>query len=43
MEIDAVVGAVVEVACMAGVATPAIDSMLALVRRRARAAGCYGG
>ncbi len=41
MEIDAVVGAVVEVARMAGVATPAIDSVLALVRRRAREAGCY--
>jgi 2-dehydropantoate 2-reductase len=43
MEIDAVVGAVVEVARMAGVATPVIDAVLALVRRRAREAGCYEG
>jgi 2-dehydropantoate 2-reductase len=41
MEIDAVVGAVVEVARMAGVATPTIDSVLALLKRRAREAGCY--
>ncbi|HEX2655747.1 MAG TPA: ketopantoate reductase C-terminal domain-containing protein, partial [Xanthobacteraceae bacterium] len=41
MEIDAVIGAVVEVARMTGVPTPTIDSILSLVRRRAREAGCY--
>ncbi len=41
MEIDAVIGAVVEVARLAKVPTPTIDSVLALVKRRAREAGCY--
>ena len=41
MEIDAVIGAVVEVARMADVSTPTIDSVLALVKRLAREAGCY--
>ena len=41
MEIDPIVGAVVEVGRMLGVPTPTIDIILALVRRRAIAAGCY--
>ena len=42
MEIDALVTAVAELGRAAGVATPTIDMVLALVQARARAAGCYG-
>ena len=42
MEIDALVTAVQEMGRMTGVATPSIDAVLALVRQRAREAGCYG-
>lgn len=41
MEIDALVTAVAELGRKVGVATPAIDMILALVRQRAREAGCY--
>jgi 2-dehydropantoate 2-reductase len=41
MEIDAVVAAVAEVGRMVGVATPAIDSVLALVSQRAKLLGLY--
>ena len=41
MEIDALPGAVKELGQLVGVATPAIDLVLALVRQRARVAGCY--
>lgn len=41
MEIDPIVGAVVEVGRLLDVPTPAIDIVLALVRRRAIEAGCY--
>ncbi len=41
MEVDAVVGSVVEAARIAGVATPRTDEIYALVRRRAIEAGCY--
>ncbi|MCY4364319.1 MAG: 2-dehydropantoate 2-reductase [Gammaproteobacteria bacterium] len=41
MEIDALLGAVKELGQLVGVATPAIDLVLALVRQRARVAGCY--
>jgi len=41
MEIDALLGAVVELGQLTGVATPACDLVLALVRERARLAGCY--
>jgi len=41
MEIDAVVAAVAELGRLTGVATPLIDAVLALVRQRARLAGCY--
>jgi 2-dehydropantoate 2-reductase len=41
MEIDALLGAVVELGRLAGVATPICDIVLALVRERARQAGCY--
>jgi 2-dehydropantoate 2-reductase len=40
MEIDAVVGAVAELGQLVGIATPAIDTVLALVRQRAQTAGC---
>jgi 2-dehydropantoate 2-reductase len=43
MEIDALLGAVVELGQLAGVATPACELVLALVRERARLAGCYAG
>jgi 2-dehydropantoate 2-reductase len=43
MEIDALLGAVVELGALAGVAMPASTNVLALVRERARLAGCYGG
>lgn len=41
MEIDALVTAVAELGQAVGVATPTIDMVLALVKARARAAGCY--
>jgi len=41
MEIDALVASVAELGRLTGVATPAIDTVLALVRLRARVAGLY--
>jgi 2-dehydropantoate 2-reductase len=41
MEIDPIVGAVVEIGRMLNMPTPTIDIVLALVRRRAIEAGCY--
>ena len=41
MEIDALLGAVKELGQLVGMATPVIDLVLALVRQRARVAGCY--
>ena len=41
MEIDALLGAVVEMGDVAGVDTPLLDAVLALVVQRARLAGCY--
>ena len=41
MEIDAIVSSVQELARLAGVETPLIDSVLALVKSRARLSGCY--
>lgn len=41
LEIDALVAAVSELGSAAGVPTPTIDTVLALVRARARAAGLY--
>jgi len=41
LEIDALVTAVQELAQLVGVATPALDTVLALVQERARAAGLY--
>lgn len=41
MEIDALVGSVQELGRLTGLATPKIDSVLALVRLLAREAGCY--
>ena len=43
MEIDALVTAVAELGRVAEVPTPAIDTVLALVKARARTAGCYDG
>ncbi|WP_376097422.1 2-dehydropantoate 2-reductase [Roseomonas sp. CCTCC AB2023176] len=43
MEIDALLGAVVELAEMVDVPVPACRTVLALVRARARTAGCYDG
>ena len=43
MEIDALVTSVQELGRLVGVATPAIDIVLALVRQRAVVAGLYGG
>ncbi len=43
MEIDALLGAVVELAELVGVEAPTCRTVLALVRARARAAGCYPG
>ena len=43
MEIDAQVGAVIEAGRIARVATPVIEMIYALVRRRAIEAGCYPG
>ncbi|WP_291297237.1 2-dehydropantoate 2-reductase [Elioraea sp.] len=42
MEIDALLGVVVELAALVGKPAPTCDTVLALVRARARAAGCYG-
>jgi 2-dehydropantoate 2-reductase len=42
MEIDALLGAVVELGEIVGQAMPAARAVLALVRERARQAGCYG-
>jgi len=41
MEIDSLLGAVVEMGRLVGIETPVCDVVLALVRQRARAAGCY--
>jgi len=41
MEIDALLGAVVEMGQLVGVETPTCEVVLALVRQRARVAGCY--
>lgn len=41
MEIDALVTAVQELGRLTGVATPAIDAVLGLVKLRGRTAGCY--
>jgi 2-dehydropantoate 2-reductase len=41
MEIDALLGAVVEMGRLTGVATPICDTVLALVRQRAAVAGLY--
>jgi 2-dehydropantoate 2-reductase len=43
MEIDALVTAVTELGRATGVATPTIDTILALVQARGRTAGCYHG
>ena len=43
MEIDALVTSVQELGRLVGVATPAIDTVLALVRQRAEVAGLYPG
>ncbi len=43
MEIDALLGAVVEMARLVELPTPTCDTVLALVRQRARMAGLYGG
>ncbi len=42
MEIDALVGSVQELGRITGIATPTIDTVLALVRLKARDAGLYG-
>jgi len=42
MEIDALLGVVVELAELVGADVPTCRTVLALVRARARAAGCYG-
>jgi 2-dehydropantoate 2-reductase len=41
MEIDALLGSVVELGDILGHAMPMCRSILALVRERARQAGCY--
>jgi 2-dehydropantoate 2-reductase len=43
MEIDALVAAVQELGRLTDTPTPNLDAVLALVRLRARLAGCYGG
>lgn len=43
MEIDALLGAVVELGEIVGRPTPTCDMILALLRERARLAGCYAG
>jgi 2-dehydropantoate 2-reductase len=41
MEIDALVAAVTELGALTGLATPTVDTVLALVRQLARLRGCY--
>jgi 2-dehydropantoate 2-reductase len=41
LEIDALVTAVQELGRLTGVSTPSVDTVLALVRARAKAAGLY--
>jgi 2-dehydropantoate 2-reductase len=41
IELDALVGAVIELGRLVGVATPTIELVYGLVRQRARLAGCY--
>ena len=41
MEIDALLGAAIELARLVDMPTPNCDAVLALVRQRARLAGCY--
>lgn len=41
MELDALVGVVIELGRLVGVATPMIELVYGLVRQRARLAGCY--
>ena len=41
MEIDAIVGAVQELGTLVGKPTPTLDTVLALVKQRAKIAGCY--
>ncbi len=41
MEIDALIGAVQELGVLVGEPTPTLDTVLALVKQRARLAGCY--
>jgi 2-dehydropantoate 2-reductase len=41
MEIDALVTSVSDLGGLVGIATPQIDAVLALIRQRARLAGCY--
>ena len=43
MEIDPILGAVVEMGQLVQLPTPTCDTVLALVRQRARAAGLYTG
>lgn len=43
LELDALLGAVVEVAAMTGVPTPTLEMIYGLSVRRAREAGCYPG
>lgn len=43
MEIDALLGAVVELGQLSGTPMPTCQGVLALVRERARRAGCYSG
>ncbi|MBR0654089.1 2-dehydropantoate 2-reductase [Plastoroseomonas arctica] len=43
MEIDALLGVVIELAELTGLSAPICAATLALVRARARTAGCYGG
>ncbi len=42
MEIDALVTVIKELGSMTGIETPAINTVLSLVRLRAQTAGCYG-
>ena len=42
MEIDALLTAVQEMGSLVGIATPTIDTVLALVQLRGRVAGSYG-
>jgi 2-dehydropantoate 2-reductase len=42
VELDPIAGAVVELARLRNVRTPALDAVLAMARLRARLAGCYG-